>query len=57
MAGLIKERYAIDPALTPGKRVGEFSVWVDGKRVINKLLPLLRPSDAKVLAAVEQALA
>ena len=56
MAGLIRERYDVEVLLTPTHRPGEFSVWVDGARVINKLIPLIRPSDAKVLAAVETAI-
>jgi hypothetical protein len=55
VAGLIRERLGIDVVMTPSTRTGEFSVWVDGRRVINKLLPMIRPSDAKVLAAVELA--
>ena len=57
MAGLIREKHAgNDVVTTATSRPGEFSVWVDGKRVIQKLLPLLRPSDEKVLAAVERSL-
>ena len=58
MAGLIREKHSgADVVTTATRRPGEFSVTVDGKRVISKLLPLLRPSDEKVLAAVERALA
>jgi hypothetical protein len=57
VAGLIREQHAVDVVTTPTHRPGEFSVSVDGKRVVNKLLPLLRPSDEKILAAVARALA
>lgn len=57
MAGLVREKHpGIDVVTTPTSRPGEFSVWVGGRRVIQKLLPLLRPSDEKVLAAVEGAM-
>ena len=58
MAGLIREKHeGVDVVTTGTRRPGEFSVWVDGKRVVSKLLPLMRPSDEKVLGAVERALA
>ncbi|MEM7244089.1 MAG: hypothetical protein AAF533_02030 [Acidobacteriota bacterium] len=56
MATLIKEKLGQDVTTTASKKAGEFSVWVDEKRVLNKFL-VFKPSDEKVLAAVEAAVA
>jgi len=57
VAAAIRERHATDVDTKATLRPGEFSVLVDGRRVISKMLPLIRPSDEKVLAAVARALA
>lgn len=57
MAALITERFGIEVITTPSTTAGEISVFVDGKRVVKKHLPFLKPRDAKVLAAVGAALA
>ena len=56
MAALITERFEAEVETTATRKKGEFSVWVAGKRVVNKYFPLIRPSDAKVLRAMESAL-
>ena len=56
MAALIKDRHDVDVETTPTQNTGEFAVWVDGARVVRKLLPFIRPRDSKVLGAVEAAL-
>ena len=57
MAALITERFGAEVVTTPSTKTGEITVFVEGKRVVKKHLPFLKPSDAKVLAAVGAALA
>ena len=54
MAAVIKKATGLDAELTPGGR-GEFSVWVDGTKVVEKTRTGF-PSDAAALAAVRSAL-
>ena len=54
MAALFRREIGIEPRLVEG-RVGEFSVWIDGKLVLKKGWIKL-PSDEQVLAAVKSAL-
>ena len=54
MAALIKQDSGADADLEPGSR-GELSVWVDGKKVVEKSLRGF-PGDAAVLKAVKDAL-
>ena len=55
MAALIKQESGADADLEPGGR-GELSVWVDGKKIVEKSLRGL-PADADLVAAVKAALA
>lgn len=55
MAALIKQEAGADTDLEPGNR-GEFSVWVDGKKVAQKDQGGF-PADAQLLQAVRSALA
>lgn len=55
MAALIKQEAGADTDVEPGNR-GEFSVWVDGKKVAQKDQRGF-PSDAELLQAVKNALA
>lgn len=43
----------IEVEIDPGGRIGEFTVWVDGKLVAHKGL-LKYPDKKKILAAVQQ---
>ena len=54
MAALIKQDSGADADLEPGGR-GELSVWVDGKKVVEKTFRGF-PGDADVLKAVKGAL-
>ncbi len=54
MVDLIKKEVNLDAEMTVGSP-GEFSVWVDGRRVAKKGW-LFFPTDTRVLAAVRQAL-
>ncbi len=56
MAALITERFAAEVEITPTRKGGEFTVLVDGEQVVKKYLPFLKPSDEKVLHAVQAAL-
>ncbi len=56
MAALITERFGTEVETTATRKTGEFSVWVSGERVVNKYLPFIKPSDQKVLRAMEAAL-
>ncbi len=55
VAAIIKSKLGVEPALMEGNR-GEFTVWVGEQQVAQKGW-LRFPSDEKVLAAVQQALA
>jgi len=55
VAAIIKNKLGIESELTEGNR-GEFTVWVGEQQVAQKGW-LRFPSDEKVLAAVQQALA
>lgn len=54
MAALIKQDTGADTSVEPGRR-GEFSVWVDGKKVAEKTSRGF-PQDAELVAAVKQLL-
>ena len=54
MAALIKHDAGADADLEPGSR-GELSVWVDGKKVVEKTMRGF-PGDADVLKAVKAVL-
>lgn len=54
MAALIKQDAGADSDLEPGGR-GELSVWVDGKKVVEKTARGF-PADKDVLQAINQAL-
>ena len=54
MAALIKERLNQDVELEPGGR-GEFSVWVDGQKRIEKTRTGF-PGEPAIVAAVKAAL-
>lgn len=53
MAALIKKKTGIDPEIVEGAR-GEFTVWVDDKRVAQKTADGF-PTDEEAVAAVQQA--
>ena len=55
MAELIKRELGIEPELVEGHR-GEFTIWV-GDQIVAKKGWIRFPTDERVLAAVEQALA
>jgi predicted Rdx family selenoprotein len=55
VAALIKQEAGADTDLEPGNR-GEFSVWVDGKKVAEKDHAGF-PADTQLLQAVRSALA
>jgi hypothetical protein len=54
VATLLKNEIGIEPQLLQG-RMGEFSVWLDGKLIVKKGW-LKIPSDERVLEAVQNAL-
>ena len=54
MAALIKQASGAETTVEPGAR-GEFSVWVDGKKVAEKSSRGF-PPDAELVAAVKQLL-
>jgi predicted Rdx family selenoprotein len=54
VAALIKQDSGADADLEPGGR-GELSVWVDGKKVVEKTMRGF-PGDADVLKAVKAVL-
>jgi hypothetical protein len=54
VAALIKEQLALDTDLEPGAR-GEFTVWVDGKKVAEKSRSGF-PSESAVVELVRKAL-
>ncbi|MND04151.1 hypothetical protein D3C83_242950 [compost metagenome] len=55
MAALIKQDAGVDTDVEPGGR-GEFTVWVDGKKVAEKSSKGF-PADADLLQSVKSALA
>ena len=55
MAELLKRELGVEPEVIEGDR-GEFTVWV-GERLVAKKGWVRFPPDAKVLAAVREALA
>ena len=54
MAALIKERLQLDAEVEPGGR-GEFSVWVDGHKVIEKTRTGF-PGELAIVESVKAAL-
>lgn len=54
MAEIIKQQFGLETDLEPGNR-GEFTVWVDGKVVSEKIGDIF-PEDAEITAAVSSAL-
>ena len=54
MAALIKEKLDLDTHLEPGGR-GEFSVWVDGKKIAEKSRSGF-PSEPAIVDLIRQAL-
>jgi hypothetical protein len=54
VAALIKEKLDLDTALEPGGR-GEFTVWVDGKKVAEKTRSGF-PSEPAIIDLIRQAL-
>ncbi len=54
MAALIKDSLGADSDLEPGGR-GEFTVWVDGKKVVEKSRSGF-PADSTLIQAVKTAL-
>ena len=54
MAALIKEQLHADAELEPGGR-GEFSVWVDGHKIIEKTRTGF-PGDLSIVESVKAAL-
>ena len=54
MAALIKELLDLDADLEPGGR-GEFTVWVDGNKVVEKSRSGF-PADSALITAVTRAL-
>lgn len=55
MAALIKQQLKLEADLTPGGR-GEFTVWLDGKKIVEKSRTGF-PTEAKIIEAVTAALA
>ena len=55
MAASLKEALGVDSLLVEGER-GEFTVWVDGRKVMGKGW-LMKPSPEKVVATVRAAMA
>jgi hypothetical protein len=55
VAALLKEELGVDPTVEPGAR-GEFSAWVDGRRVARRYPVLGLPSDGSILRRVRRAL-
>lgn len=53
-AAAVKEALGVDPEIVPGK-IGEFSVWVDGRKVASRGL-FLFPTEGKIVDAVRAAL-
>jgi predicted Rdx family selenoprotein len=54
VAALIKTRFNQDTALQPGGR-GEFSIWVDGKKIVEKTRTGF-PSEAALIESLTTAL-
>jgi hypothetical protein len=54
VAALIKDQLQLDTDLEPGSR-GEFSVWVDGKKIAEKSRSGF-PAEAAIIDLVRQAL-
>jgi hypothetical protein len=54
VAALIKQAHNVDADLEPGGR-GEFSVWVDGKKVAQREARGF-PTDTALMESVKQAL-
>ena len=55
MANFIKSKSGIDAEIDSGGKIGEFTVWVDGKQVAKKGL-LNFPNKEKILSAIQQEL-
>jgi hypothetical protein len=53
-AEALKEQLQIDAELVEGKR-GEFSIWVDDKRITRRVL-FFFPNEEKIVAGVKAAL-
>ena len=53
MADYLKHEAGIEAEQDPSGQVGEFTVWVDGKRVIKKNF-LRFPDKEQILAAIQQ---
>jgi hypothetical protein len=53
VAAILKQALGVDATLTPGKR-GELSVWLDGRRILDKDLTCGGefPDETMVLAAI-----
>ena len=55
MADFIKNESGIEVEIDSGGKIGEFTVWVDGK-LVEKKDRLKFPDKKKILAAVQQEL-
>ncbi len=55
MADRLKKELGIEAKLQEGDK-GEFSVWVNGKRIVAKKRLLYFPRDSTILAAVRKEL-
>lgn len=52
MAAQIKRSFGVDATLTPGNR-GEFTVWRDGQKLVDKAATGKFPTDEEVVAATQ----
>ena len=55
MAALIKQELQLETDLEPGSR-GEFSVWIDGRKIAEKTRTSF-PTEPAIIAAIKEALA
>ncbi len=55
MAAFIKDESGIEVNIDSGGKIGEFTVWVDGK-LVEKKHKLKFPDKRKILAAIQQEL-
>lgn len=55
MAQTLKDNFDLTTTLTPGNR-GEFTVWIDNKKIIEKIGDDFPPED-KIVSAVGQIIA
>ncbi len=55
VAAFIKNESGIEVEIDPGGKIGEFTVWVDGKQVAKKGF-LKFPNKEKILAAIQKEL-